>query len=152
MSDTLFSHPCDALDEFVAKLNAVPGVRVESGDGVGYSIRRLRSLYDYTRDHLPIKVGDLVRVNDDVTYGTSGLIVAGREGEVRYLDWNSHFESWSVVVEMSALWERTFRGPRGRAASGVGATQRELVETRLKLFSFALENLVVCEPAVGGDE
>ena len=127
-SDSLFTHPCDALDTFVEKLNEVPGLQVEAGDGLLYSIRRLRSLYDHVRESLPIKVGDRVRVNDDVTYGTSGLIVAGGEGVVRHVDWNSSWRYWQIVVEMSA---------RYTSVSG------EVRATREKLFSFPPESLTI---------
>ena len=102
MSDSLYSHPGEVLEHFVAKLEEVPGISVERGSGVGYAIKRLKSLYDYERARIPIKVGDTVKVIDDVPYGTSGLDVAGREGLVVNIDWNSHWEYWSVTVELVA--------------------------------------------------
>ncbi len=123
-----FNHPCDAIDEFIAKINEVPGVSIHHGDGIAYSAKRLRSLYDHVRDQLGVQVDDHVRINEDVTYGDSQLTVAGREGVVRYIDWNSHWEYWQIVVEMSALYA-TVHGEPG--------------ETRKKLFSFAPHQVTV---------
>jgi hypothetical protein len=105
-----FSHPCDALDELVVKLNEIPGVEVNPGGGIEYSIRRLRSLYDHERDQLPVKAGDRVRINKGVTYGTTDLIVAKREGVVEYVDWNSYWKCWQAMVEMTALYRLPYNG------------------------------------------
>ena len=123
-----YDHPCDAIDEFIAKINEVPGVSIYGGEGIAYSARRLRSLYDYVREQLPVHVDDRVRIKEDVAYGDSRLTVAGREGVVKYVDWNSHWEYWQVVVEMSALYP-TVQGEPG--------------ETRKKLFSFAPDQMTV---------
>ena len=123
-----YDHPCDAIDEFIAKINEVPGVNIYGGEGIAYSARRLRSLYDYVREQLPVRVGDRVKINENVTYGDSQLTVAGREGVVRHIDWNSHWEYWQVTVEMSALYT-TVHGEPGA--------------TRKKLFSFAPDQMAV---------
>jgi len=131
--DSLYAHPGEVLEHFVAKLEEVPGVSVERGTGVGFAITRLKSLYDYERRLLPIKQGDTVRVNDDVTYGTSGPDVAGRVGTVINVDWNSSWEYWSVTVELVAGWT-DWRGEKQETS-------------RAKHFSFAPSSLTVVEDA-----
>jgi hypothetical protein len=125
---SLYEHPCDPLDELLSHLNAIPGVNLGDGDGVAWAVKKLRSLYDHARDSQPVKVGDRVRVNDGVGYGTSGLTVAGREGVVRYLDWSPYAQKWSVTVEMQALYWDSFSQER---------------ETRPKLFVFGADKLTV---------
>jgi len=127
--DGLYSHPGEVLEHFVAKLEEVPGISVERGSGVGYAIKRLKSLYDYERDLLFIKAGNTVRVKDGVIYGSSGLDVAGREGLVVNIDWNSHWEYWSVTVELVAGYT-DWRGEKKETS-------------RAKHFSFDHTQLVV---------
>ena len=134
-NDTLFGHPCDPLDELLSALDGIPGCSVERGNGPGYSVKRLRSLYDHARGALPVKVGDHVRVNEGVDYGSTGLDVAGRSGVVRHIDWNSSWAYWQVVVEMQAGWT-DMRG--------------SVNLTRPKLFSFGVDSLTVVSDAEAG--
>jgi hypothetical protein len=130
MIDSAYRHPADVIDDFLSKLDEVPGVHIDTGNGVGYAAKRLRSLYDHERDKVPVKVGDRVRVKSGVVYGTSGLEVAGREGKVLAVDWNAAWEYWEVVVEMQASYQ-SYTG--------------EWKLTGPKHFSFSYLNLEVLE-------
>lgn len=106
------THPADILDRFIDALDAVPGVRVEDGDGIRYAVKKLRTQYDSSRAQVGFSPGDMVYVSKpNYTYG--GYHLYGTVGTVSEVEWNAVHQTWTVFVNIAGAmrwseWEGAY--------------------------------------------